>query len=108
MILTLVSDTLRTDRCTCLIFYAGQTEVRSGGADDGDFLARERAALGDDAELFGGANPARQTTVEDDDDDLLGGGGDFAPSGQNRGEQFEDLDDFESSFPVVDTSNNVR
>lgn len=83
----------------------GQTDVRDAGADDGDFLARERAALGEDAEMFGGGNQTRQTTVEDGDDDLLGG--DFAGPSQTQGGQFDDMDDFESSFPMVDTTNAV-
>lgn len=88
-----------------LTMIVGQTEVRGADADDGDFLARERAALGDDAELFGGGNQTRQTTVEDGDDDLLGG--DFAAPSQAQGGQFDDMDDFESSFPAVDTTNAV-
>lgn len=79
--------------------------MRGAGADDGDFLARERAALGEDAEMFGGTNQTRQTTVEDGDDDLLGG--DFAAPSQPQDGQFNDLDDFESSFPAVDTTNDV-
>lgn len=85
--------------------------MKSGNGVDGldssepsDFLARERAALGDDANLF--STPGDNTaTVEDGDDDLLGGGGgDYqaaAPSGGEMGE-------FESSFPAIDTQNEVR
>lgn len=84
---------------------AGQTEVRGNDASgDGDFLARERAALGEDAELFSG-NDTRQTTVEDGDDDLLGG--DFSGSAPQQSAGQEDLDMFESSFPAVDTTNDV-
>lgn len=71
---------------------------------NGDFLARERAALGEDADMFS-ANDTRQTTVEDGDDDLLGG--DFGGSAPQQSAGQEDLDDFESSFPAVDTTNDV-
>ena len=58
----------------------GQTDVKGDGdfdalgdSEPSDFLARERAALGEDANQFStpGENNA---TVEDDDNDLLGGG----------------------------------
>ncbi|CAD0106304.1 unnamed protein product [Aureobasidium uvarum] len=63
-----------------------------------DFLARERALLGDDADQF--ATPAdNSATVENDDDDLLGGGQSYqAPADHEMG-------GFESSFPAIDTSN---
>lgn len=84
---------------------AGQTEVRGDhGSGDGDFLARERAALGEDADMFATGNDSRQTTVEDGDDDLLGG--DFSGGAQHRAPPGADeLDTFESSFPAVDTTN---
>lgn len=91
---------------------AGETEVRSGepSATEGDFLARERAALGEDADLFATSNDQQQTTaasVEDDDDDLLGGGPDDAiPHHQHQASG--DLDGFESSFPEISTQNDVR
>lgn len=88
-----------------LIRRVGETEIRGAGIDSGDFLARERAALGDDAELFTSGNEPRQTTVEDGDDDLLGG--DFGGSSQPQAGQYDELDTFESSFPAVDTSNAV-
>lgn len=67
--------------------------------DPSDFLARERALLGDDADQF--ATPADKTaTVDDDgDDDLLGGGQFHEPSADH------DMGGFESSFPAIDTSN---
>ncbi|KAL9603914.1 MAG: hypothetical protein Q9219_000852 [cf. Caloplaca sp. 3 TL-2023] len=83
----------------------GQTEPRSNGAinelDPDDFLTRERAALGDDAAQFTSAND-NTATVEDDDDDLLGGGGNYdgVPSGG------EEISNFESSFPAMDTRND--
>lgn len=63
-----------------------QTDIKTSSEDPsaGDFLAREKAILGDDANQF--------ATVEDggdDDDDLLGGGG----GGDSGGVQFE------SQFP---------
>ncbi|KAI9754864.1 MAG: hypothetical protein M4579_004521 [Chaenotheca gracillima] len=70
----------------------------SSGAD---FLSREKAALGDDADQFASPNDNfnASATVEDGDDDLLGGAGQTGdgdagpPSG------------FESSFPSIDTGN---
>lgn len=61
-----------------------------------DFLTRERAALGDDATLFASGNDST-AFVEDGDDDLLGGGG-----GNN-----EEIHEFQSSFPAIDTRNDV-
>jgi hypothetical protein len=61
-----------------------------------DFLSRERAALGDDATLFASGND-NAAYVEDGDDDLLGGGG-----GNN-----EEIHEFQSSFPAIDTRNDV-
>lgn len=87
----------------------GETEARPNGnaaavedaGDDTDFLARERAALGDDADLFTTSND-QAATVEDGEDDLLGGR-EFQSSTQPAGA----MDDFESSFPAIDTSNEV-
>ena len=74
-----------------------------GGATDGDdFLSRERALLGDDADQFASAND-KLATVEDGDDDLLGGGTSFQA---NVGG--EEITGFESSFPAIDTTNEVR
>lgn len=82
----------------------GQTEpVETNGSDNDDFLARERAALGDDANQFASAND-RTTTVEDADDDLLGGGDDF----QQSANQGQDMSGFESSFPAIESQNEVR
>ncbi|KAJ8068023.1 hypothetical protein OCU04_003600 [Sclerotinia nivalis] len=61
-----------------------------GGADD--FLSREKALLGDDADQFTTGND-NAAFVEDGDDDLLGGGGG------------EEVHEFESSFPAIDTRN---
>ena len=70
-------------------------------ADADDFLSRERALLGDDADQFASEND-RAATVEDGDDDLLGGGYSQA---QTSGQE---MSGFESSFPAIDTTNEVR
>lgn len=90
-------------------FDAGKTEAQgsSGNALDStetsDFLARERAALGEDAEQFTTAQDNVATVADADEDDLLGGG---APTnGASAGGDM--MGDFESSFPAVDTSNEA-
>lgn len=70
----------------------------SAGADD--FLSREKALLGDDANQFSTSND-NAAFVEDDDDDLLGGGG-GAQSGGG-----EEITEFESSFPDLGAQNEV-
>lgn len=67
--------------------------------DPSDFLARERALLGDDADQF--ATPADNAATVDDDDDLLGGGQSYQASADHE------MGGFESSFPAIDTSNEV-
>ncbi len=99
--------------CLLTLFVCpGQAEARGNGVHDtedhgidDDFLTRERAALGDDAAQFTspGDNVHGSGTVEDGEEDLLGGGGSY--DGDKPGE--EDLTEFESSFPVIDTSNSV-
>ncbi|KEF60082.1 uncharacterized protein A1O9_04932 [Exophiala aquamarina CBS 119918] len=87
---------------------AGETDVRPGSNAQGSFLERERALLGEDADLFAANDKPGAATVEDgDDDDLLGGGDDFvsAPRGSGGAAQ-NDLDSFESSFPAIDTRND--
>lgn len=81
----------------------GNHDVDGSGAGD-DFLIRERALLGDDAAQFASAHD-NTATVENDEDDLLGGSyeGTYS-SGQHGG---EGVAEFESSFPAIDTSNNV-
>jgi hypothetical protein len=70
-----------------------------------DFLSREKAALGDDANQFASASDKfKPTAVEDGDDDLLGGGS--APSTTHLGG--DDMSQFTSSFPSIDTRNEVR
>ena len=93
-----------------LIDIPGQTETRSPGPTNGvddDFLARERAALGDEADQFAGPNDNTATVEDGDDGDLLGGGGDYSASGGNfMGD--EPVTEFESSFPAIDSGNAVR
>jgi hypothetical protein len=87
----------------------GHTETRGdanfgalGDATDDDFLSRERALLGDDANQF--TSPGdRVATVEDGGDDDLLGGGDFHQG--TTGEQ--EMAGFEDSFPAIDTTNDV-
>lgn len=86
----------------------GQTEVveTNGGADENDFLARERAMLGDDAEQF--ATPQDHVAATEDvnnDDDLLGGADAFPAAGDASPNE---IGGFESSFPALDTQNEVR
>jgi hypothetical protein len=86
----------------------GHTEARGeanfdlvGDAGDGDdFLSRERAALGEDADQFAGSS-VNMATVEDVDDDLLGGGS-FQAADANAPEL-----SFDNSFPAIDTTNDV-
>lgn len=87
----------------------GQTQARDGadidlvgdGATADDFLSRERALLGDDADQFASSND-KLATVEDGEDDMLGGDSSFQPSAGG-----EEMLGFESSFPAIDTTNDV-
>ena len=65
-------------------------------------MSREKALLGDDADQFTTGND-NAAFVEDDDDDLLGGGGGAGISGGD-----EEVTEFESSYPAIDTRNEVR
>lgn len=94
-----------------LIYELDETEARDNrdlGIDalntDEDFLTRERAALGDDAALFAGPGDtvASSTIVEDGEEDLLGGGESY-----NGHAGREEVTEFESSFPSIDTRNEV-
>ncbi|MCJ1374199.1 hypothetical protein MMC20_005431 [Loxospora ochrophaea] len=90
-------------------FAEGQTEPQGNGIgidglDSGDdFLSRERAALGDDANQFAGPGDSSNLSANfmDGDDDLLGGGNSYS-GGQAGGEE---VTEFESSFPAIDTRN---
>jgi hypothetical protein len=74
---------------------------------EGSFLDRERAILGEDAEQFGAIqdHTNNAATVEDDDGDLLGG--DYTGESNKATMAGGDMDDFESSFPAIDTQNEV-
>ncbi|PIA94753.1 Clathrin light chain [Cercospora beticola] len=92
-------------------FDEGKTEATGASALDdvdepSDFLARERAALGEDAEQFTSSadNTATVADADDDDDDLLGGGGPAPSNGFPAGND-DMMGDFESSFPSVNTQN---
>ncbi|KAB8239472.1 hypothetical protein ETB97_012689 [Aspergillus alliaceus] len=82
-------------------FSAGQTEVvEANGTDADDFLARERAVLGDDAEQFATAQDhVASTDNVNVGDDLLGGAEDV-PTGAGP-----EISGFESSFPAIETQN---
>jgi hypothetical protein len=66
----------------------------AGDATADDFLAREKAMLGDDADQF--ATGHEGAAFKDGDDDLLGGG--------NSGAQDSA---FESQFPDISGTNEV-
>lgn len=77
--------------------------VETNGADNADdFLARERALLGEDAEQFATPNDATAAAgaIVADDDDLIGG--DLPQGGPS-----EEIPGFESSFPAIETQNEV-
>ncbi|OJJ89065.1 clathrin light chain CLC1 [Aspergillus glaucus CBS 516.65] len=80
-------------------FSAGQTEpVEANGADADDFLARERAILGEDAEQFATAQD-HVAEGQEVGDDLLG---ESAPAASAAPEE---ISGFESSFPAIETQN---
>ncbi|KAL4888011.1 clathrin light chain [Aspergillus ambiguus] len=85
-------------------FSAGQTEVAdaNGASDENDFLARERAALGDDAEQFATAQDHVVTSDNVDTGDDLLGGAEGAPAATVS---HEEVSGFESSFPAIETQN---
>ena len=74
----------------------GDSNFEGGGADD--FLSREKALLGDDANQFTTGNDTA-AFVDDGNEDLLGGGG--------SGGGDEEVTEFESSFPDIDSRNEV-
>lgn len=77
--------------------------MQDGTTNGGTFLDREKAALGADADAFTTPNDVPSVSVQDGfDDDLLGGG-----DGTN-GAANDDLNQFQRSFPAVDTRNEVR
>lgn len=71
-----------------------QTDIKDVGSPSADdFLARERALLGDDATQFTTGNESA-ALADPSSDDLLGGGAESAQ--------------FESSFPDISSPNEVR
>jgi hypothetical protein len=66
---------------------------------ENDFLTREKAVLGDDAAQFSTPGDNLATVEDGDDDDLLGGD-------ESYGQPAADSS-FESSFPAIDTRNEV-
>jgi len=85
----------------------GATEARDESAlsldptaSGDDFLSREKAALGDDANQF--VTPHDNLAVVEDvaDDDLLGGS-------TSAGKDLGGMTDFESSFPAISSHNEV-
>lgn len=73
-----------------------QTDIKAAGQEPSadDFLAREKALLGDDAEQFATSGDA--AAFDTGNDDLLGGSGGDQPS------------TFESQFPDLANQNEVR
>ena len=91
----------RPYQATCTDSKAAQPQPKedsgfeTAGADD--FLSREKALLGDDADQFATGND-NAAFVDEDDEDLLGGGDTIGG---------EEVIEFESSFPAIDTRNDV-
>jgi hypothetical protein len=84
----------------------GSTEIRDipeNGGDGANFLERERAVLGEDAAQFATPQDNLATVEDAGDDDLLGGGG-----GSYDADGTDEITGFESSFPAIDTTNDVR
>lgn len=88
---------------------AGHTEARGDATnfdiigdsnDNDDFLTRERAMLGDDADLFASEND-RAATVEDGEDNLLGG--DYGDANVDS----QEVSGFEASFPAINTNDHI-
>lgn len=89
--------------------YVGDDEPSGPASGQGTFLDRERAALGEDADQFASSQDraTTSTTVQDGGDDLLGGDDDFGEPQHAPATNQEDLD-FQSSYPAIDTQNEVR
>ncbi|KAI9889559.1 MAG: hypothetical protein M1814_005162 [Vezdaea aestivalis] len=84
-------------------FEAGQTSPAAGqtSTTSEDFLSREKAALGDDANQFSTPSAGFNATVDEaEEDDLLGGGPPTQPA-----TAAQDIHGFESSFPSIDVDN---
>lgn len=80
-----------------LTLWTAQTDVRdtSDAPSGSNFLEREKAILGADANQFATVEDA---DFDDGDDDLLGGGGVSSP-GNNAA--------FENQFPDISSPNEV-
>lgn len=85
-------------------FSAGQTEVlpTNGTSDAEDFLARERALLGEDADQFATPQDIAATAEPDDSGNDLLGEADNVPIEPAAPDE---LSGFESSFPAIETQN---
>jgi hypothetical protein len=79
----------------------GQPEIGLDATTSDDFLRREKAALGDDANQFASPHDNLATVEDAADDDLLGG------SSTSAGQDMGGMTTFESSFPVIDSQNEV-
>ena len=97
----------KTTQLTLLPYPTENATIPDGAPEnEQNFLDRERAALGDDADQFAtpGDNLATSGTVADGEDDLLGG--DFSgPPTAGSGVQDQEISGFESSFPAIDNRN---
>jgi len=82
-----------------------QTDIKGPSADPStdDFLAREKAVLGDDADQFASAQDA-SAFVETNDDDLLGGG---EKSQSTFDSQFPDLAEPPAGTGITPGGNTV-
>ena len=85
------------------------SEPAGAASGAGNFLDRERALLGEDADQFTLTQDQATTseTAQNGEDDLLGGDDDFGEPQHAAATTQEDLD-FESSYPAIDTQNEVR
>ncbi|KAL2856061.1 clathrin light chain [Aspergillus pseudoustus] len=80
-------------------FSAGQTEaIETNGTDENDFLARERALLGDDADQFA-TSQDQVASTDVNNDELLG-----APE-ETHASAGPEISGFESAFPAIETQN---
>lgn len=73
----------------------------NGAPDTDDFLARERAVLGEDADQFATTQDSTAAAENVDTGDDLLGAAEGVPAQQAAP---EDVGGFESSFPAIDTS----
>lgn len=80
--------------------FPAQTDIKDTGVEPSadDFLAREKALLGDDADQFATSDDA--VAFGTGDDDLLGGGG--------SANVISEESTFESQFPDLANQNEVR